>query len=264
MSRVVLMTSDHRRHLWLAGMLAKAGLLSGIVSEAKPTGNPASRESPDPDVAAYFAERDDREAHWFSEAPERVEELGVPVARVPCGLSNGAEVFDFVCGLEPEFVLLFGSSIIREPLLETYAGHILNMHLGLSPYYRGSGTNFWPLVDGLPECVGVTVHHATLRVDGGAILAQARPTIEEKDGSHDLGCKTIMAGARLVSRLLRGGRPLTASVPQAVGGRLCRRADFTPHALARMRDNFEAGMIPRYLIDKDNRDARYPIIADCP
>lgn len=261
MSHVILITSGHRRHLWLAGTLATAGLLSGVVSEAKPIGNPASRESADPEVAAYFAERDNREAHWFSGAPARMEDIGVPVARVPWGHGNGGDIFDFVHGLAPDLILLFGSSIIREPLLDTYGGRILNMHLGLSPYYRGSGTNFWPLVDGLPECVGVTVHHATLRVDGGAVLAQARPTIEEADESHDLGCKTIMAGARLVLRLLRGGGPLPSGVPQVGDGRLCRRADFTPHALARMRDNFTAGMIPRYLMDQDNRDAGYPIIA---
>lgn len=261
MSQIVLITSNHRRHLWLSEKLAEAGHLAGLISEAKPATNPASRESNDADVAAYFAERDRREAHWFSEAPERIEDVDVPVSRVPWGQSNSKEIFDFVRGLSPDYVLLFGSSIIREPLLECYSGRVLNMHLGLSPYYRGSGTNFWPLVDGMPECVGVTIHHATLRVDGGDILRQGRPSFDAGDSSHDLGCKTIIEGAKLVLRLLQVKGPLPTGVPQTGVGRLCRRADFTPHALGRMRHNFEAGMIPRYLMNKDNRDARYPIVS---
>jgi len=260
MSRVVLITSNHRRHVWLAGKLAEAGHLVGLVSEAKPAVNPASRESPDTNVAAYFSERERREAYWFSQAPETLDDVDVPVSRVHWGKSNSAEVMDFVQGLSPDFVLLFGSSIIRAPLLSCYSGRILNMHLGLSPYYRGSGTNFWPLVDNVPECIGVTIHHATLQVDGGDILRQARPQSETGDGSHDLGCKTIMEGTQLVLDLLEGSRSLPAGVPQSGGGRLCRRADFTPSALVQMRDNFTKGMMSHYLADKSNRDARYPII----
>ncbi len=264
MSRIVLITSDHRRHLWLAGILAQANMLAAVVSESKPVGNPASRLHADPAVASYFAERDRREAHWFHDAPEHPGALGVPLAQVPWGHSNSPEIHDFVRNLSPDYVLLFGSSIIREPLLDSFASRIVNMHLGLSPYYRGSGTNFWPLVDGLPECVGVTIHHATLRVDGGAILAQARPMVAEDDESHDLGCKTIMAGAQLIVHLFRDNMPLPDGTPQTGEGKLCRRADFTPHSLGQLRDNFKAGMIPRYLMNKEERDAHYPIVTYSP
>ena len=68
------------------------------------------------------------------------------------------------------------------------------MHLGLSPYYRGSGTNFWPLVDRLPECVGVTIHLAIPSVDAGPILTQVRPDIEPTDRAHEIGSRAIIAG----------------------------------------------------------------------
>ena len=33
---------------------------------------------------------------------------------------------------------------------------ILNLHLGISPYYKGSGTNYFPLVNNEPQYVGAT------------------------------------------------------------------------------------------------------------
>ena len=260
MTRVALITSDHRRHLWLAGMLAGEGMLAGLVGETKPASNPASRDNADPGVAAYFEERERKEAVWFADAPDSADDLGIPVLRVPWGGSNSRNTLDFISGIAPDCILLFGSSIIREPLLDCFSGRVLNMHLGLSPYYRGSATNFWPLVDGLPECVGVTIHHATLKVDAGNILRQARPPMDVRDTSHDVGCKTIISGAELVIELLRCYRRFPIGIVQSTKGKLCRRSDFTPDTLVMMQQNFETGMIQNYISNKAERDARYPIV----
>ena len=112
--------------------------------------------------------------------------------------TNSLEVFEFLSTYAPDLVFLFGSAIVRPPLLDHFAGRMINMHLGLSPYYRGSATNFWPLVDGLPECVGVTVHHATAEVDGGAIPGPGTT------GMHRPTTTAIPSGARAV--IAGGGR----------------------------------------------------------
>ena len=46
----------------------------------------------------------------------------------------------------PKFGLIFGSDLIRSPVLEVLPFETLNLHLGLSPWYRGSATLFWPFV----------------------------------------------------------------------------------------------------------------------
>ena len=33
----------------------------------------------------------------------------------------------------------------------------LNIHMGISPYYRGTDCNFWAIYDGFPNYVGGTV-----------------------------------------------------------------------------------------------------------
>lgn len=257
--RIVLITSNQRRHHWLAGQLAQVGELSGVVAESKSAMSPATATHPHPEVADYFRQRDETESIWFSDAPSP-EALGVPVRQASWQQGSSEETVRFVLDRKPDVLILFGSSIIREPLLTLFDGQIINMHLGLSPYYRGSATNFWPLVDGLPECVGVTIHHATLKVDAGAVLMQARPDAAADDNSHDLGCKSVIAGARCLQALLSCPGPVPSGRLRHGDGRLCRRDDFRLEALRRLRDNLAAGMLSTYLEQKAERDASYPIL----
>ena len=255
--RIVLVTSNHLRHRWVAGQIAQAAELVAVVAEQKPADSPAQSVEVDPETRDYFNERAERERHWFGSVPD-FESRAPRTLRVPWRGTNSSEAFDFVRASEPALVILFGCCIVRDPLLGEFDGRIVNMHLGLSPYYRGSATNFWPLVDGLPECVGVTIHHATPAVDGGEIIAQARPDAGEADGAHDLGCKANMAGTEILCRLAAAGR-LPAGRPQEKGGKLCRRADYTVEALHTLQERLAGGMMAAYARNKPPRDGRFPI-----
>ena len=105
------------------------------------------------------------------------------------------------CGAwPPDVVLVFGTGLLKRPLLDRFPGRVLNIHLGLSPYYRGAGTNFWPLVNGEPEYCGATIHFLDDGVDTGPIIAHVRPEIRAGDGPHDIGNKTIVAAAERAGR----------------------------------------------------------------
>ena len=185
------------------------------------------------------------------------------VYTMPRGGANSREVFEWIKAREPEYIVLFGTSIIKNPLLSFYEKRILNMHLGLSPYYRGSGTNFWPLVDRLPECVGATIHLATATVDAGAILTQTRPNPAEGDNCHTLGCKTIISGTeRYIAALLGYHENAVEPVPQnSTNGKVFRRGDFSVDAVRQMKNNFMTGMMKEYVENKKVRDEKYPIVS---
>jgi methionyl-tRNA formyltransferase len=139
---------------------------------------------------------------------------------------------------------------------------MVNMHLGLSPYYRGTGTNFWPLVNSEPECVGATLHLAVAKVDAGPVLAQVRPDTAADDRAHDLGTKTIIAGARRLPSVIRdlaAGRA-TLHTQDLSQGRLYRRRDFNAEAVRVLWRNLDAGMVADYVCDKPTRDSGYPIV----
>ena len=225
------------RHRWLVAQLAADSRLElrGIVCEekrARPTG--ASKQE-DETIAKHFAERDDAEQRFFGEAPE-LEDLGAPVLRVTHGTSNEPDVAEWVRERRADRLQLFGCSIIREPLLDTYAQETINIHLGLSPYYRGAATNFWPLVNGEPECVGATIHVATLEGGRGADpeAAPARRRRGRRRARHRLQGDRRGAGASADAIAGHAAGKLCQGEPQKPGGHLYKNADFHAGAVEEM------------------------------
>jgi hypothetical protein len=120
-------------------------------------------------------------------------------------------------------LFVYGTGILRvDTLGDTIA---LNLHTGYSPDYRGADTNFWPLYDGRPEAVGVTVHACTAALDGGAIYARATVPAGAFDDPEIVFVRQVQAGAELyadVARQLLCGATLTP-VPQDLSTGRCYR-----------------------------------------
>jgi methionyl-tRNA formyltransferase len=259
---VVAIVGNHLRHRWFAAGLARDGRvdLRAVVVERQRPPKSGENEEESALIADHFAERSHAEDRYFGDAPPW-HDIGVEVREVERGGPNTDEVAAWVREHQPEHLVLYGCGIVKAPLLDRYDARAVNMHLGLSPYYIGHGTNFWPLVNGEPECVGATIHLATLSVDAGPILRQVRPEPAPDDGPHDLGCKTIAAGAKaLRDELVAVAEGRARPVPQGPAGLVYRHADLTAAAVAELRRRFAEGMIPTYLAEKSERDARFPIV----
>ena len=208
-------------------------------------------------IRRHFDARNATEAAWFKRDTSLRLERGCKLRMVePTGCNDEQELARMVA-LRPDVVLVFGTGILRAPVIAAFPGRILNLHLGLSPYYRGAGTNFWPLVNREPEYVGATVHYLDEGIDTGPIVAHARPDVYSDDGPHDIGNRAIAAGVDL---LLRSAERLAVDdlprVEQNGGGRLYQRKDFCADAIRRLYRNFQTGMIAEYLVDRDARDSR--------
>ena len=260
--RVLLLTGDGLRHRYAASRLAQKTNLVGVVSEGKAAIIAAPDLLPQDDqhvIDQHLAERDTVERRLLRDMPHFPDTRLLEIAH---GAINTPAVFAWAQAQAPDLIVLYGTSLVKPPLLDAYDGRIINLHLGLSPYYRGSGTNFWPLVYNEPECVGATIHLAVASVDAGAILAQLRPSAEVTDRAHELGTKTIMAGFDLMPYILSlYVRSKLKPQPQDLTqGRVCRRKDFNAAAVRRMWGNFTAGMMAEYLAEEKQRFQRYPIM----
>ncbi len=259
--RVLLITSNLQRHIYVANIIAKKLDLAGIVSEGKTnlTAHLKPTQEQSEIIAMHFAARDKAELEILGEYKEFPQCDVFPVDQ---GGSNNWSTYEWVKEKDPDVILLYGSSIIKDPILSHYDGRVINMHLGLSPYYRGSATNYWPLVDGNPECVGVTIHLATLKVDGGDILTQVRPqNVKPDDSAYEIGNKAIIAGAKALADIVEpylAGK-VKRQAQDLKSGKLCRRKDFTPESLIQMHKNFNDGMIAQYLAAKGARDTAYAL-----
>lgn len=110
---------------------------------------------------------------------------------------NGAACLALIDAMKPDVIAVYGTLIIGRKVIAK-APHILNIHTGLSPYYRGSDTIFWPLHNGEPEYVGVTVHRLEPGIDSGPILATAKPAMTVGDTEATLFAKSVRLGADLL------------------------------------------------------------------
>ena len=259
---VVLLTSDSLRHKYIATAIAEELSLQLIVSEEKSAKIQSTENLNSEDaefISKHFKARDDSEERFFENFTEFPPD--VPVLKVATGQVNDKEIRQLINEIEPDFILLFGSSIIGNEILERFPQKVINLHLGLSPYYKGSGTNLFPYHFNEPECVGATIHLATAKVDEGAVLHQLRPEIEPGDDLHSIGNKTILKAGIVFPKMVKLYSKGKISVAKQVGqGRIFKVKDLNPAILRNIYSNFENGMIKDYLDQKQEKDSEKPII----
>ncbi len=261
--RVIILTSTFLRHRFVVNYIAERLEVVGVWQEEKSFKPERYAGTADDSavIAGHFTQRDASEADYFGEHRTLGLEMGARLRTGAPGLVNDVDEIAEMTALAPDVVLVFGTGILGGGIIERFAGRIINLHLGLSPYYRGAGTNFWPLVNREPELVGATIHYLDAGIDTGPMIAHARPVLRPMDHTHDAGNKAIIAGAEALERAARAhaaGR--VQAVPQNGQGRLYQRKDFSADAVRTLRRNFETGMIQEYLDHQAQRDSALALL----
>jgi hypothetical protein len=106
---------------------------------------------------------------------------------------NGVDKKILDPALESDLYIVFGASYIKGPLIEFLVERrAVNIHMGVSPYYRGSSCNFWALYDGNPSLVGATIHLLSRGLDSGNMLFHALPKPQACD-PFLLGMRAVQA-----------------------------------------------------------------------
>jgi len=173
--RVGILTSTETRHRHFVRRVAEHFDVAAVVCEE--TGySPAHTDG----FGLTETERSVVDQHYADRAREE-ERMGVaccagetvltktPTRRADKANLNTEATIRFLADACVNVVLVYGTDLIRPPLLGAYEGRMVNMHLGLSPYYRGTATNFYPLLNEEPEFVGATIHLIDAGIDSGAI-----------------------------------------------------------------------------------------------
>jgi hypothetical protein len=265
----VILTGQDLRHDYVRTAIAASELVNVKLTvrenKVRPQETPRSQDGRDSPIQTHFRERQASEEDFFRAFDLLCVDNSHPMDVEPGALSNNEDLIRHLTNLNPDVLICYGTSIIRGPLLPAFIGRFLNIHLGLSPYYRGGGTNFWPFVNSEPEFVGATFMHIDAGVDTGDIVHQLRPEIYHNDSVHsignrlirDVGLLTPLIAANL-SRLPRVG--LNSLSPEVGPRRVYRRRDLTDAAVRLARTNLDSGLLTRYLSDKDARDAAAPIV----
>jgi methionyl-tRNA formyltransferase len=157
---------------------------------------------------------------------------------------NHPDVVKLARELEPDLICVFGTSLIRGPLLSQGRLGIVNLHGGLSPEYRGADCTFWALHNGEPDKVGCTLHFIDSGIDTGRLIAHVSPEVRDGDSELELFWRAVRDSAdvyaEVVARLARGER---LGVIQPGRGALYQVKDRGLRHERRLAQKLAAGML---------------------
>jgi methionyl-tRNA formyltransferase len=75
--------------------------------------------------------------------------------------------------LQPDIIVVNGTRIISKNILQSTNAVFINMHVGITPHYRGSHGGYWALYNNDVENFGTTIHQIDAGIDTGAVIKQA-------------------------------------------------------------------------------------------
>jgi len=262
MKRIVILTGNELRHQYFRLKVASAENISVLASycesDEKSLKNRTNQNPNSSDLQKLHAiAREQAERDFFEEAVGSIEDKS-KFRVIPKGSINDENIVKEIKALSPDLLVCYGSSLIKSSLLNDYAGRFLNAHIGLSPYYRGSGTNVWPLINGEPFMVGATFMYIDAGIDTGKIIHQIRAEFFIGDSPHSVGNRLIKKMTATYCEIIRKFDSLTDQVQPVNEGSLYLMKHFDSDACDRLYEMCQSEMIYNYLTRPI--DWKYPII----
>ncbi len=156
---------------------------------------------------------------------------------------NDSYYVDLIRSKRPDLIAVMGTCLLGKQIISS-ARHVLNMHTGLSPYYRGGYTNLWPVLNEDFGFFGVTIHKMSLGIDSGDIVFTKRLRIYPDDNFGKINSRCIKIGTELTIRaiqLVEAGK--VTYVKQWTRGKLFNNRDMNNYVVYRyfrMKDEFFA------------------------
>jgi folate-dependent phosphoribosylglycinamide formyltransferase PurN len=203
--KITLITSNQNRHKYLTNLLSKISKELFVVQEKK---NFLDRRLVEKMTSTseikkkYFKKVIDAENKIFGTdvvLDENIKE----VMTIELGELNKFPLKKLDSFLKSDIYIIFGSSFLKGDLIDfLIKNKALNIHMGISPYYRGSDCNFWALYDENPHLVGATIHYISKGLDSGPILYHAISDKHKKDDSFLYAMSTVRSAfVSLVDRI---------------------------------------------------------------
>jgi hypothetical protein len=227
---ITVFTSNQPRHIALIEALASIADMVYAVQECNTVfpGQVADFFRKSLVMQRYFARVTTAEQEVFGAprfVPANVRQLPIKM-----GDLNSLNLQNLEPALSSDCIVVFGATFIKGELCrQLVQRRAVNIHMGVSPYYRGSSTNFWAMYDRRPQFVGATIHLLGPGLDSGDILFHALPAAAAVD-PFVYGMRAVSAAQAGLAGHIRAGdlfdlapRPQNRSLEL----RYTRNADFT-------------------------------------
>lgn len=249
MKKILFMTGSHPRHAAVARELYKTGMLAGLVIENREEHTPVAPNDISDNLVKlfnhHFQKRAESEQRFFSnpDFPE-VKTLHTSLEKL-----NSVETQNFIREAEPDLLLSYGVHMLTNETLACASGETWNIHGGLSPWYRGCITHFWPSYMLEPQMTGMTIHNLTQQLDAGDVVHQNVAPLVKGDGLHDLACRAVQGmidDMLKLSSALEGEKEILKKSHKTTG-KLWIANDWRPAHLRLIYDTYNDQIVDAYL-----------------
>lgn len=242
--RVLLITGSSPRHMYLASRLSSAPIELSCLVEKRTLFEQFDAVTPlslRKLTKKHFDDWNETEKSFFGHM-RTYQSLGGEWMLIDKDFLVSNEIVNWIMSYRPDLMLSYGCSKLHDNILDIPWVEKLNIHGGLSPWYRGTITNFWPTYMLEPQFTGMTLHRTTKDIDGGDILLQTSVRVLKEDGVNQISCRAartfIDTFVDLFSRQPESFIGATAS-PQKTSGRIWTNKMWTPHHLRPIYEIYE-------------------------
>lgn len=251
--KVLFLTGSHPRHLYIAKKLYDEEFLHGIVIEGRGSLIPQPPEGlkgiDRENFIKHFKKREEAENKFFGNFSDKYFGENIKKTNIKKEELNSESIKNWISELNPDIVFSYGIHKLSNDMLKILPKNSFNIHGGLSPWYRGNITLFWPFYFLKPNWAGMTIHELTERIDGGDILHHSVPELKKGDGIHDVACKAVIkASDDLISilQMFKEGKEVQ-KVGQKSFGKIFNSTDWKPQHLRLIYNTFNDDIVDRFL-----------------
>lgn len=257
--KVVLITGNSLRHRYIQNLLIKSKKLNLALviqeEEKKNYKNNLSKIQ-----KKHFKLRDYYEKFFFKKYNKIKFKKDQIISIKPKSLKKNNKILKLLKKIEPDIILCFGCSVIGEKYIKIFNNKILNIHLGLSPFYRGQATNFWAFVNNELHFIGATFHKIDTGIDTGPIIHQIRGRIYKHDNIHLIGNRLIKDLKLNLIKILLNFENLETIQKKNNKSKYFLSNDFNDESINKLYHNYKEKIIVKYLKNGKKFFKEYPII----
>ena len=189
--KITLFTSNKNRHNYLINLLSKNCEKLYVVQENNEiTKNIVPKKYPMTDIMKkYFKKVHLAQLNFFANTKVDKRHKNIKILKIQPDSLNKCSLKSLSVYLNSDIYIVFGGPYIKGPLVNfLIKKKTINIHMGISPYYRGTDCNFWALYDNNPHLVGATIHMLSKGLDNGPIIYHALSKIKNNPFDYTMSC----------------------------------------------------------------------------
>lgn len=165
---------------------------------------------------------------------------------------NSTKIKTYIKKFNANICFIMGPGLISEKIRNILPPKTFNIHLGLSPWYRGSATLFWPSYNLEPWKTGITFHKLNSNADSGQIIHHSVAKLKKGMDLFDLTISAMKEGRKDLKKILNylaKGKKIK-SYKQKFYGKSYATKFFKPTHLKVIYELFNDKLIDYYLKNK--------------